>query len=93
MTILGYVFLTYLLLGLLFAIAFAAKGCKVLDEGAATSGVAFRLMIVPASLLLWPHLLRRWLSARGEESARGEKGARGEKDARGDANVEGNQHD
>ncbi|MFT4633846.1 MAG: hypothetical protein ACJAXW_004174 [Candidatus Azotimanducaceae bacterium] len=81
MTILGYVFLTYLLLGLLFAIAFAAKGCKVLDEGAATSGVAFRLMIVPASLLLWPHLLRRWLSARGE------------KEARGDANVEGNQHD
>ena len=81
MTILGYVVLTYLLLGLLFAIAFAARGCKVLDEGADTSGVAFRLMIVPASLLLWPHLLRRWLSARGEQ------------DARVGANVEGNQHD
>ena len=79
MTILGYVGLTYLLLGLLFAIAFAAKGCKVLDEGAATSGVAFRLMIVPASLLLWPHLLKRWLGVRSDAKAR--------------VTIEGNQHD
>lgn len=63
MTVLDYVVLTYLLLGLLFAIAFAVKGCKVLDDGANTSGVAFRLMLVPASLLLWPHLLKRWLDA------------------------------
>jgi hypothetical protein len=78
MTILGYVVLTYLLLGLLFAIAFAAQGCKVLDEAAATSGVAFRLMIVPASRLLWPPLLKRWLGARSAKS---------------DSPIKGNQHD
>jgi hypothetical protein len=90
MTILGYVGLTYLLLGLLFAIAFAAKGCKVLDEGAATSGVAFRLMIVPASLLLWPHLLKRWLGARSEKID-GDKHTSG--DAKARSTIEGNQHD
>jgi len=84
MTILGYVALTYLLLGLLFAIAFAAQGCKVLDEGADTSGLAFRLMIVPASLLLWPHLLQRWLGARSEK---------GSSDANAGSTIEGNQHD
>jgi hypothetical protein len=84
MTILGYVILIYLLLGLLFAIAFAAKGCKVLDDGADTSGLAFRLIIVPASLLLWPHLLQRWLGARSEK---------GSSDANTGSTIEGHQHD
>ena len=59
-TTLAYLVLIYLLVGLLFAVVFAIRGCAALDEGAKTSGIGFRLMIIPAAALLWPYLLRRW---------------------------------
>jgi hypothetical protein len=60
MTVVGYLALAYLSAGLVFAVAFAAKGCVSVDERAGGSGIVFRLMIVPAAVLLWPYLLHRW---------------------------------
>lgn len=63
MSILGYIVASYLTAGFFFAIAFAIKGCKILDEGAIKSGATFRIMILPGALLLWPYLLKRWLGS------------------------------
>lgn len=52
--------IAYLLVGLAFAIAFVVKGCGVLDTGARSSSIGFRIMIFPASILLWPYLAVRW---------------------------------
>jgi hypothetical protein len=48
-------------LGLLFALAFVSRGVERLDPGARGATLGFRLIIVPASIALWPLLLRRWL--------------------------------
>ena len=50
----------YLLAGLVFAVAFALRGCERLDPAAATGSWGFRLVIVPGAAALWPLLLRRW---------------------------------
>lgn len=51
----------YFGLGLLFAIAFAWRGAAAVDPAAREGTLGFRLLILPASALLWPLLLRRWL--------------------------------
>ena len=61
MALIGYVFLAYVAVGFLFALAFITKGAGTIDENAKSSGFVFRLLILPASTLLWPYLLRRWL--------------------------------
>ena len=55
---------TYTLLGTLFAAAFVTRGIDRLDPAARGAGWGFRLLIVPASALLWPLLLRRWATGR-----------------------------
>ena len=52
--------------GLFFAIAFVTTGVKRIDSQAIGSGVAFRVLIFPASAALWPLLLRRWISRTAE---------------------------
>jgi hypothetical protein len=53
--------------GFVFALAFVLSGAGRLDPAAARSGTAFRLMIFAGAAVLWPLLLRRWISAdRGE---------------------------
>lgn len=52
--------------GLLFAVAFVARGVNQIDPAAREAGWGFRLLILPGSALLWPLLLRRWLGP-GEE--------------------------
>lgn len=49
----------YLLLGLCFALPFAARWVNRLDEVAAHGTPGFRGLIVPGSVLLWPALLLR----------------------------------
>ena len=49
MTIIGYSVFMYLLAGLGFAIAFAAKGCVAVDGRAQGGGVIFRVMLMPAA--------------------------------------------
>lgn len=53
----------YVLVGLLFGIAFISKGYRVLEPAAAGSPWGFRLLLLPANLVLWPYLLFRWVSA------------------------------
>lgn len=52
----------YLALGLLFGLAFVRAGVQRNDPAARSSGLWFRLMILPGAVALWPWLLRRWLT-------------------------------
>jgi len=51
----------YAAFGLLFAIAFLARGIERLDPGARGSGWGFRLIVLPGVVAFWPLLLARWL--------------------------------
>lgn len=50
----------YLALGLLFAIAFAARGVSAIDPLAQDAGVGFRLLIMPGTSIFWPLFAVRW---------------------------------
>ena len=76
----------YLALGLLFALAFAARGCRSIDPAAKDGTLGFRILIVPGAAALWPLLLRRWITGvrsppaernahRDAARAHGERGA------------------
>ena len=58
----------YLILGLVFAIAFLAKGIEQTDEGARGSSIGFRIIIVPGVIVFWVLLLKKWLRANKENS-------------------------
>jgi len=47
----------YLLTGLAFALWFIVFGAHRLDDAAKGASIGFRLMILPASALLWPLLI------------------------------------
>ena len=51
----------YLLVGILFAVAFVWHGAGRLDPAARRGSVGFRLLIVPGSALLWPILAWKWM--------------------------------
>ena len=55
----------YVALGLLFAVAFVARGIERLDPGAHGASWGFRLIVLPGTVALWPLLLRRWLTGGG----------------------------
>ncbi|GAA4415531.1 hypothetical protein GCM10023187_46100 [Nibrella viscosa] len=57
----------YLLLGLLFYVAFVTRGVARVDDAVAGSPKAFYLLILPGTLAFWPVLLRRWLQANSSE--------------------------
>lgn len=52
-------------LGLAFALAFLLRGIERVDPGARGASWGFRLIVLPATVALWPLLLRRWLGAQG----------------------------
>ncbi len=54
----------YSLAGLVFAVAFVSVGIQRIDAQARGSSVAFRLIVLPAAMALWPMLLRRWSQSR-----------------------------
>ena len=56
----------YVLLGVVFAVAFVSVGVKRIDSQAVGTGVGFRVLIFPGSVALWPLLLRRWASGNAE---------------------------
>lgn len=56
----------YLAIGLLFAIAFAFRGCQRIDPAAEDGTLGFRILIVPGAAALWPLLLWRWVSGARE---------------------------
>ena len=50
--------------GALVAVPFMTFGVSRVIDGARGSSVAFRLLMVPATALLWPLVLRRWMASR-----------------------------
>jgi membrane protein implicated in regulation of membrane protease activity len=51
----------YLVAGILFGIAFIARGVQAIDHAAEGTGWGFRLVILPGVAAFWPLLLRRWI--------------------------------
>lgn len=51
----------YLACGLAFAIPFVLRGVEKIDEGARGSKWGFKLIIIPATTVFWPLLLRKWI--------------------------------
>ena len=59
----------YLLLGLIFSLAFAAIGYRKIDATADGASIRLRLLWLPAALILWPLLLVKWIqSGKGDQS-------------------------
>ena len=57
------IFLVYLLSGLLFAIPFVLKGASKVDEAAKGATWGFRVIIIPGTMVFWPLLLKKWITA------------------------------
>lgn len=53
----------YIAIGVLFAAAFVTVGVSRIDAAAHGSPIAFRLIIAPGVVALWPYLAYRWLRA------------------------------
>ena len=52
----------YVALGALFGVAFVAVGAARIDPAAKGAPLAFRLLVLPGAIALWPYLLARWAS-------------------------------
>lgn len=53
----------YLACGFVFAIPFIIKGADKIDEGTHGATWGFRVIILPASIVFWPVLLKKWIAA------------------------------
>jgi hypothetical protein len=51
----------YLGLGVLFVIPFLMKWLNKIDEGAHSSTIGFKIIIIPGVIVLWPVLLSKWM--------------------------------
>ena len=51
----------YLAVGVLFAIPFVLKGAMRIDPSAVGASIGLRLLLIPASVVFWPLLAKRWL--------------------------------
>lgn len=54
----------YLIAGVLFAVFFLIKGIEKIDTAAHGSGLGFRLIILPGTVVLWPVLLNKLMKAK-----------------------------
>jgi hypothetical protein len=54
----------YAACGLAFAVALVTAGIGRLDPAARGASVAFRLLIVPGTVALWPLLAAKWFARR-----------------------------
>ena len=55
-------FFLYLAAGVVVAIAFVSKGVTEVQHAPVT--IPARILFIPASTMLWPLVLRRWMRAR-----------------------------
>ena len=53
----------YLLAGAFFGLAFVTVGVTRIDPAARGTSAAFRLLILPGTVALWPLLAAKWLGA------------------------------
>lgn len=58
----------YLCCGFLFAIPFVINGADKIDEGAHGATWGFRLIIIPATIVLWPVLLKKWMGVKSHQT-------------------------
>jgi len=65
-TLLVHALYLYGIAGLVFAIAFVITGVKHIDSQTIGSGAGYRVLIFPGAAVLWPLLLRRWISRTAE---------------------------
>ena len=56
--------LLYLVAGIVFAVFFLSRGIAKLDTTAQGSDLAFRLIILPGTVALWPVLLKKWMNVK-----------------------------
>lgn len=61
-SIILFVVMMYLLIGIFFVFPFLAKGIKKIDEGAHGSSKGFFMIIVPGVIVFWPVLLSKWMN-------------------------------
>ncbi|MEO7767014.1 MAG: hypothetical protein ABIS01_06290 [Ferruginibacter sp.] len=59
----GMIIVIYLLCGLAFAIPFLIKGACKIDDGVHGAGWGFRIIIIPATIVFWPLLIKKWNDA------------------------------
>jgi hypothetical protein len=57
------IFGIYLLIGILFSIAFLWKGITKVDPGTADSGFFFKLLLFPGISFFWILFLSKWLKS------------------------------
>jgi hypothetical protein len=55
----------YLIIGLLFGLLFIGRGYRIVEPAAKESSLRFRVLILPASVILRPFLFLKWLGKRG----------------------------
>lgn len=53
----------YLLAGLVFGLAFVTVGVGRIDPAARGTSVAFRVLILPGAVALWPFLAVKWVAS------------------------------
>jgi len=52
----------YLMMGLIFALAFAlGNGAQRIDPAGHGATAGFRVVIIPGAAIFWPYLLIRWV--------------------------------
>jgi hypothetical protein len=51
----------YLAIGLMVGVPFVVRGVHCIDPAARGTSLAFRLLILPGSVALWPWTVGRWL--------------------------------
>ena len=57
----------YLACGVAIGVPFVLRGLNRVDAAAQGSSLAFRLLLLPGTIALWPVMVRKWLSARRPE--------------------------
>ena len=51
----------YAAVGVLFALAFVTVGVERIDHAVHGAPLGFRVLILPASVALWPLMLTKWI--------------------------------
>ena len=56
--------LAYVLCGLAVGVPFVLRGVDRVDASAQGASLGFRLLILPATVALWPLMVTKWIMAR-----------------------------
>jgi hypothetical protein len=54
-----YILYDYCIIGLCFAIFFVFSGAEKIHHPTKDGGIGLKILLLPASILLWPYLLKR----------------------------------